>query len=162
MSFWKEEMVLELMKYRYRNLAITITLKAKWLTVSVLDSWVSSLLPSWERDGNWRGIQSNLQVSTASGPDAEWRLDTLSPFTGHGSSLISGTMWPFQSHPGTQCLTTQVPSAHVTSTTIYTSTPNHLCYLFSFSAAKSQERNEVAVTQLHCLASRIHYLFLIW
>ena len=49
----------------------------------------SPLLPSWERDGNWRGTQSNLQVSTASDPDAEWRLDAISPFTGHGSSLVS-------------------------------------------------------------------------
>jgi len=45
-------------------------LKAKQLTVSILDSRVSPLPPSWERDGNFRGTQSNLKVSAASDPDA--------------------------------------------------------------------------------------------
>ena len=73
-------------------------------------SWQLSLtlLPSWERDRNWRGTQSNLQVSTASDPDAEWRQDALSLFTGHGSSLVSGTTRSSQSHTGAQCLTTEV------------------------------------------------------
>ena len=64
-------------------------LKAKQLTVSILDSRVSPLLPNWERDGNWRGTQSNMQVSTASDLDAEWRLYALSSFIGHGSSLVN-------------------------------------------------------------------------
>ena len=51
--------------------AISIALKAKQLTVSDLDSQVSPLLPSWERDRNWGETQSNLQVSTASNPDAK-------------------------------------------------------------------------------------------
>ena len=93
-----------------------MSLKAKQLTVNVLDSWVSPLLPSWEIDGNCRGTQSNLQVSTASDPDAEWRLDALSPFTGHGSSLVSGTTISSQSHTGAQCLTNEVlfhPYSHL-------------------------------------------------
>ena len=57
------------MKYTERP-AIAIALKAKQLTVSDLDSRVSPLVPSWERDRNWRETQSNLQVSTASDPDA--------------------------------------------------------------------------------------------
>ena len=109
MSFWKEEMVLELMKYRYRNLAITITLKAKWLTVSVLDSRVSPFLPSWERDENWSGTQNNLQVSTATDSDAEWMLNAFFPFIGIGSSLVSGTMWRSQSHTGQNDVIIQVP-----------------------------------------------------
>ena len=66
----KELTVLELMKYTEKP-AIAIALKAKQFTVSDLDSQVSPLVPSWERDRNWRGTQSNLQVSTASDPDAE-------------------------------------------------------------------------------------------
>lgn len=58
------------MKYTERP-AIAIALKAKQLTVSDLDSRVSPLVPSWERDRNWRETQSNLQVSTASDPDAK-------------------------------------------------------------------------------------------
>ena len=48
------------------------------------------------------------------------------------------------------------------SLTIYISTPNHLCYLFSFSGAKSQDRNEVAIIKLHSLAFGIHCLLLHW
>ena len=80
LSLWKSEIMVHHTIHRvtmssgineiYRE-TIAISLKAKQLTVSVLDSRVSPLLPSWERDGNWSGTQSNLQVSTASDPDAE-------------------------------------------------------------------------------------------
>ena len=54
------------------------------------------------------------------------------------------------------------PSSHVTSTTIYISTPNHYSYLLRCSGAKSQDRNEVAIIKLHLLAFEIHCLLLLW
>ena len=94
-------------------------------------------------------------------PEAEWRLNALSSFIGHGSGLVSGTMWSSQSHTGAQCLTTQVPFTHVTSTTIYISTYNCYCYLWRCIGSKSQDRNEVAIIKLH-LPFGIHCLFLLW
>ena len=129
-------------------------LKAKQLTVSVLDSRVSPLLPSWERDRNWRGTQSNLQVSTASDPDAEWSLDRL-------SWLVESCDPPRV----TQELSAWQPksrSTHVTSTTIYISTPNHYFYLLRCIGSKSQDRNEMAIIKLHLLAFGIHCLLLLW
>ena len=53
------------------------------------------------------------------------------------------------------------PSSHVTSTTIYISTPHQYLYLWRYSGAKSQDRNEVAVIKLHLLAFEIHCLLLL-
>ena len=87
------------------NTTIAIALKAKLLTFSDLDSWVSPFCQAGkEMETGGEHLQSNLQVSTASDPDADWRLDALSHFTGHGSSLVSGTTWSSQSQPRTQCL----------------------------------------------------------
>ena len=69
MSFWKEEGVLELIKYTEKPDHCNPP-QSKAVD-SVLDSRAPPLLPIWERGGNWRGTQSNLQVSTASDPDAE-------------------------------------------------------------------------------------------
>ena len=160
MAFWKEERVLELINYTDK-LHHCNHLQSK-AADSILDSWVSPLLPIWERDGNWKETQSNLQVNTASDHEAEWSLNALSSFRGNGSSLVGGITWPSQSHTGAQCLTTQVPSAHVTSTTIYVSTPNHYCYLWRCVGSKSQDRNEVAIIKLHLLAFGIHCLLLLW
>ena len=114
MSFQKEQRIFYLIKYTEKPHHCNPP-QSKALD-SVLDSQSSPLLPSWEKCRNWRGTQSNLQMSTPSDPDAEWRLDALSPFTGHGSSLVSGTSWSSQSYTEAQCLTTQVPSSHVTFT----------------------------------------------
>ena len=160
MGFWKEERVLELIKYTDK-LHHWNHLQSK-AADSILDSWVSPLLPSWERDGNQKETQSNLQVSTASDHDAEWRLNAFPSFIGNGSSLVDGTTWPSQSHTGAQGLTTQVPSAHVTSTAIYISTHNQYCYLWRCIGSKSQDRNEVAIIKLQLLAFGIHCLFLLW
>ena len=160
MAFWKEERVLELINYTDK-LHHCNHLQSK-AADSILDSWVSPLLPIWERDGNWKETQSNLQVNTASDHEAEWSLNALSSFRGNGSSLVGGITWPSQSHTGAQCLTTQVPSAHVTSTTIYVSTPNHYCYLWRCVGSKSQDRNEVAIIKLHLLAFGIHCLLFPW
>ena len=161
MSFWKKKSVLKLIKHTEKphhcNPPQNKAADSQW-------SWQLSLtlLPSWERDRNWRGTQSNLQVSTASDPDAEWRPDALFPFTGYGSSLVSGTTWSSQSHTGAQCLTTQIPSAHVTSTTIYISTHNQYSYFWRCIGSESQDRNEVAIIKLHLLAFEIHCLLLLW
>ena len=114
MSFQKEQRIFELIKYTEKPHHCNPP-QSKAVD-SVLDSRAPPLLPIWERGGNWRGTQSNLQVSTASDPDAEWRLNALSPFTGHGSSLVSGILRSSQSHTGAQYLTTQGPSSHVTFT----------------------------------------------
>ena len=118
MSFWKEEIVLELMKHTEKPGHYN---HPQSKAADSQCSWLLSLTSSAKlgKRRKLEGTQRNLQVSTASDPDAEWRLDALPPFTGHGSSLVSGTTWSSQSHTGAQCLTTQVPSAHVTSTTIY-------------------------------------------
>ena len=90
------------MKYT-ENTTIAIALKVKLLTVSDLDSWISLFCQAGkeiETGGEPRVICRWAQPQT----DAEWRLDALSLFTGHGSSLVSGTTWSSQSHPGTQCL----------------------------------------------------------
>ena len=54
------------------------------------------------------------------------------------------------------------PSSHVTSTTIYISTPNHYSYLLRCIGSKSQDRNEVAIIKLHPLALGFHCLLLLW
>ena len=157
MSFWQKESVLELMKYTEKpHHCNPPESKSQW-------SWWPSLSSSanWERDGNWRGTQSNLQVSTASDFDAEWRLDVLSSVIGHGSSLVNEPNDPPSVTWGLQDLRPHIPFTHVTSTILYISNPKPLLLPLRCIGSKSQDRNEVAIIKLH-LPFEIHCLFLLW
>ena len=142
------------MKYT-ENTTIAIALKVKLLTVSDLDSWISLFCQAGkeiETGGEPRVICRWAQPQT----DAEWRLDALSLFTGHGSSLVSGTTWSSQSHPGTQCLRilTSFHSCYISRTLSFckTETPHPLNTNSAFLP------QPLAITVLHSVSRNVTHI----